>query len=78
MGQDAGSGRFNFHRRLVGHDIDEVLIFLDHVADIHMPGDDLGLGRAFADIGKLENKNTHDQLPKVNRIAAVMRFGLMK
>jgi hypothetical protein len=31
------------------------LVFVDPVADLDMPGDDLGLGGAFADIGQLED-----------------------
>ena len=45
---------FHLDRRLVGHHVGELLIFLDHVAHLDVPGDDLGLGNAFADVGQLE------------------------
>ena len=48
------TGRFHLDRRLVGHHVGELLVFLDAVADLDVPGDDLGLGDAFADIGQLE------------------------
>jgi hypothetical protein len=50
----AGDRRLHLHRRLVGHHVGELLILLDHVADLDVPGDDLGLGNAFADVGQLE------------------------
>jgi hypothetical protein len=40
--------------RLVGHHVGKLLVFLDLVADLDVPGDDLGLGNAFADVGQLE------------------------
>ena len=51
----AGHRRGHFHRRLVGHHVDQRLVLRDPVADRDVPGDDLGLGRAFADIGQLED-----------------------
>ena len=46
--------RFHLHRRLVGHHVGDLLVFLDAVADLHVPGDDLRLGNAFADVRQLE------------------------
>jgi hypothetical protein len=43
------------HRRLVGHHLDHRLVFLDDARPAcNEPLDDLALGNAFADIGKLE------------------------
>ena len=50
----AGDGRFHLQRGLVSHHVGKLLVFFDHVADLHMPGDDLGLGDPFADIRQLE------------------------
>jgi len=47
----AGDGRGHFDRRFVRHHVDEVLVFVDRVADGDVPGDDLGLCGAFADVG---------------------------
>ena len=52
----AGDGQFHLDRRLVGHHVGELLVFLDAVADLDVPRDDLGLGNAFADIGELERE----------------------
>ncbi|MNI85718.1 hypothetical protein D3C73_1427390 [compost metagenome] len=51
--------RADLDRRLVGHDFGQVLIFLDDIADINQPGDDLSLGDAFADIGQSEQITPH-------------------
>ena len=51
--------RFHFDRRLVGHHVGELLVFLDRVADLDVPGDDFGLGNAFADVGQLELIDAH-------------------
>ena len=56
---NARHGRFHLDGRLVGHHVGDVLIFLDTVADRDVPGDDLGLGDAFADVGQLEGKAGH-------------------
>ena len=50
----AGDRAFHFDRRLVGHHVGDLLVLADHVADLDVPGDDLGLGNAFADVGQLE------------------------
>ena len=55
----AGDRRFHLDRRLVGHHVGELLVFLDLVADLDVPGDDLGLGNAFANVGELELIETH-------------------
>ena len=56
------TGRFHFDRGLVGHHVGELLVFLDAVADLDVPGDDLGLGNAFADVGQLELIGRHYDL----------------
>jgi hypothetical protein len=58
-GHLAGYRRGHLDRRLVGHHVDQVLVLGDDVADLDVPGDDLGLGGAFADIGKLEDVVAH-------------------
>ena len=45
---------FHLDRRLVGHHVGELLVLGDRVADLDVPGDDLRLGNAFADVGQLE------------------------
>ncbi|MNN74166.1 hypothetical protein D3C81_1903360 [compost metagenome] len=49
----------DFHRGLVGHDVGDDLVFLDHIADRDVPGDQFGLGGAFAHVGQLEDETTH-------------------
>ena len=51
---DPRHGRFHFDGRLVGHHVGKLRIFLDALADFHMPGDDFGLGDAFADVRQTE------------------------
>ena len=53
------TGRFHLDRRLVGHHVGERLVLVDLVADLDVPGDDLGLGDAFADVGQLEFVASH-------------------
>ena len=55
----AVDGRRDFDRRLVGHHVGQLLVFLDLVADLDVPGDDLGLGNAFANVGQLELIGRH-------------------
>ena len=75
----AGDGRGHLHRRFVGHHVDERRVFLDDVADAHVPGDDLGFGRAFADIRQFENELAHGpQASITRRIALMMRGGVGK
>ena len=50
----AGDRRFHFDRRLVGHHVGDLLVLGDRVADLDVPGDNLGLGNAFADVGQFE------------------------
>ncbi len=52
---DAGDWAGQFDRRLVGHDLGQDLVFLNRVADLDVPADQFGLGRAFADVGQLED-----------------------
>jgi hypothetical protein len=44
---------------LVGHHLDHGLVFLDDVARLHEPGDDLALGHALADVRQLELESCH-------------------
>ena len=53
----------DLHRRLVGHHVGEHLVLRDHVADLDVPGDDLGLGDAFADVGQLDDARAHLRPP---------------
>jgi hypothetical protein len=50
-----GDRRGDFHRRLVRHDVGQDLVFLDRIPDLHMPADQLGFRRAFADVGQFED-----------------------
>ena len=59
--------RFHLDRRLVGHHVGELLVFLDRVADLDVPGDDLGLGNAFADVGQLELVRLPSVRPSLSR-----------
>ena len=54
-GDDARDRRSQFDSGLVGHDLGEQLVLLDRVTDRDMPGDQFGLGRAFADVGQFED-----------------------
>ena len=55
----AGDGRGQFDRRLVGHDVGDDLVLGDHVADLDVPGDQFGLGGAFAHVGQFEDVAAH-------------------
>ena len=55
----AGDGRFHLDRGLVGHHVGDLLVLRHLVADLDVPGDDLGLGNAFADIGQAEGEACH-------------------
>ena len=55
----AGDRRGQFDRRLVGHDLDERIFFPDYLARLDVPGDDLGLGHALADIRQLDDVAGH-------------------
>ena len=65
---------FHLDRRLVGHHVGELLVLLDLVADLDVPGDDLGLGDAFADVGQLELVDAHAS-PGPSSSAFFMRIG---
>ena len=54
-----GDRALHLDRRLVGHHVGELLVFLDAVAQFDVPGDDLGLGDAFTDVGQLELIGRH-------------------
>jgi hypothetical protein len=51
---NARNRAFHLDGRLVGHHVGKRLVFLDPVARLDMPGDDFGLGNAFADVRQLE------------------------
>jgi hypothetical protein len=51
-----------FDRCLVGHDVDERILLADLLPDRHMPGDDLGFGRALADIRESDDVTSHPRL----------------
>ncbi len=50
---------FHLDRRLVGHHVGKPAVFLDPVADLDVPGDDLGLGDALADVRQPEYEAPH-------------------
>ncbi len=51
----AGHRRRDLDAGLVGHHVGQGLVFGDRVAGLDMPGDELDLGDAFADIGHLDH-----------------------
>ena len=55
--------RGNLDRGLVRHDVGQRLVLGDHVADLHMPGDQFDFRDAFADVGHLDDMNTHSLNP---------------
>ena len=72
----ARHGRDNLDCRLVGHDVDEGLLFADFIANGSMPFHNLGFGDTFAHIGKLENITAHLPHPAmILRIASATRSG---
>ena len=70
----AGHRRFHLHRRLVGHHVGDLLVLGDGVADFHVPGDDLRLCNAFADVRQLEFVLGHQSAITFSS-AVFMRFG---
>ena len=70
----AGDRAFHLDRRLVGHHVGDLLVLADRVADLDVPGDDFGLGNAFADVGQLEFVSSHQSAITFSR-ARFMRFG---
>ena len=58
-----GDRRRDLHGRLVGHDGGQKLVLQHRLADLDMPFDDLGLGDALADIGKLDDAGSHLRPP---------------
>ena len=50
----AGVRRRQLDQRLRGLDLDDDVVDRDDVADLDLPGHDLGLGEALADVGQLE------------------------
>ena len=72
----ASHRRRHLDRRLVRHDVDEVLVLADDVTHLHMPRNDLGLGRAFAHIRKLEYEFAHGPYAsRTRRMASPIRCG---
>ena len=59
FGDRARDRAFHFDRRLVGHHVGQLLILADDIANLDVPGDDFGLGNAFADVGELELVGSH-------------------
>ena len=51
-GHGAGVRRRQLDQRLGGLDLDDDVVDRDHVADLDLPGHDLGLGEALADVGQ--------------------------
>jgi len=62
----ARNRRFHLDRRLVGHHVGDRLILLDAVAELDVPGDDFGLGDAFADVGQAEGETSHVRRPSAS------------
>ena len=58
-GDATGHRGGQLHRGLVGHDVGDDLVLGDGVADLDMPGDQFGLGRALAHVGQFEAVTTH-------------------
>ena len=58
----------------VGQSVLEDQVLADRVADLDVPGDDLGLGDAFADVGQLEFVASHQSAMTFSS-AFFMRFG---
>ena len=68
--------RRHLDRRLVRHHVDEVLVLVDKVTHLHVPGHDLGFRRSLANIRQLENKCAHArQSSSARRMASPMRLG---
>ena len=63
----------NFHRRLVGHHVQDVLVLGDRVAFLDVPLDDFRLDDAFADIGKFVLVLAHGQTAFVTASIARMK-----
>jgi hypothetical protein len=55
---------FHLDRRLVGHHVGDRLVFLDPVADLDVPADNLRLRNAFADVRQLECEQRHYIFPR--------------
>ena len=71
----AGHRRRDLDAGLVGHHVGERLV-LDHgIARLDMPGDELDLGDALADVGHLDDADAHQPASIARRIAAPTRSG---
>ena len=55
----AGGRGFHFDGGLVGHHVGDLLVFLDHIAEFHMPFDDFRLGNTLADVRQVEGVTSH-------------------
>jgi hypothetical protein len=60
----AADRRGDLHRGLVGHHVGDDLVLGHQVADLDVPGDQFGLGGAFAHVGQLEDETTHLSVPR--------------
>ncbi len=67
--------RFHLDRRLVGHHVGDLLVFLDPVPDRDVPRHDLGLGNTLANVGQLERKTRHYASFMIFLSASPMRTG---
>jgi hypothetical protein len=50
----AGARRRDFHRRLVGHDLDHRLVLVEGIPLLDQPADNLPLDHPFPDVRQLE------------------------
>ena len=66
----AGHGRWNLDRGLVGHHVDQVLVFGHGVAYLHVPLDQFDFGNTFADVGHLDDVDSHHaSIARLNALA---------
>jgi hypothetical protein len=70
-GHHAGDRRRDIHCRFVRHDINEQLIFLDALADAHMPRGDFRFGNSFSDIRQMKYVAAHrkSSIERCNAVA---------
>ena len=59
----AGDRRRDLDRGLVGHHVGERLVLGDRVAGLDVPGDQLDLGDAFAEVGHADHVHAHVTAP---------------
>ena len=68
-----GHRRRNFDVRFLGHHVDDHRILDDVIARLHVPLDDLGIDRAFAEIRQLELEAAHAEASITALSAAIKR-----